>query len=60
VVVDNLFSRAGFALRLVTAGVDPFGPLGKVVPPFMPGRVLSAGSVLEVAFVCTAFDVVPF
>jgi hypothetical protein len=45
---------------LVTAGVDPFGPLGKVVPPFMPGRVLSAGSVLEVAFVCTAFDVVPF
>jgi hypothetical protein len=60
VVVDNLFSRAGFALRLVTPGVDSFGPLGRVVPPFMPGRVLSAGSVLEVAFVCDVFAVVPF
>ena len=60
VVVDNLFSRPGFALRLVTAGVDPFGPLGRVVPPFMPGRVLSAGNVLEVALVCDVLAVVPF
>jgi hypothetical protein len=62
VVVDNLFSRAGFALRLFTAGTGPVVPLGAAGVPLVPGtgRVFSFDSVLEVALVCDVFAVVPF
>lgn len=60
VVVADLFSGPGFVPGFIRPGVNPLAPFGNAAPPFMPGRVLSAGSVVGATFVCKVVGVVPF
>jgi hypothetical protein len=60
VVVADLFSGPGFVLGFAMPEGDSFAPLGNADPPFMPGRVLSAGSVVGDTLVCNVVCVVPF
>lgn len=53
VVVTDLLSGVSLAPGVVTPGTGPVVPWGKGEPPFMPGRVLSFGSVLGATFVCS-------
>jgi len=59
VVVADLLSGPGFVFGVVTP-TGPVVPLGNAGPFFMPGRVLSAGSVVGATFVCNVVGVVPF
>src|SRR5260370_964625 len=59
VVVADLVSGPGFVFGVVTP-TGPVVPLGNAGPFFMPGRVLSAGSVVGATFVCNVVGVVPF
>ena len=52
-VAVNLFSGASFRLGLAAPEAGSLVPAGgKEAPPFMPGRVLSFGSVFGVTLVC--------
>ena len=60
VVVADLFSGPGFVLGFAMPEGGSFAPLGNADPPFIPGRVLSAGSVVGDTLVCNVVGVVPF